>query len=150
MSEKKLAKIFYADVWGLREEKYEYLFGNDVQTTKWQKLEPVAPYYFFVPKDFALQAEYEKFWKITEIFKEWSSGVKTHRDHFVVGFNKEEIAQRLRVFTGTSPDELVKAGLDLKDTRDWKLGESRKRSKKEKPEDNIYCYAYRIFDNRRI
>jgi len=44
----------------------------------------------------------------------------------------------------------VKAGLDLKDTRDWKLGESRKRSKKEKPEDNIYCYAYRIFDNRRI
>jgi len=142
--------VHYADVWGLREEKYKYLFGNDVRTTKWQKLEPTAPYYFLVPKDFALQAEYEKFWKVTEIFKEYSSGVKTHRDHFVVGFNKEEIAQRLRVFTGTSPDELVKAGLDLKDTRDWKLGESRKRAKKERPEDNIYCYAYRIFDNRRI
>jgi len=44
-------------------------------------------------KDFSLLSEYEKFWKITEIFKEWSSGVKTHRDHFVVGFTKEEIIQ---------------------------------------------------------
>ena len=73
MSEKKLAKVFYADLWGLRNEKYEYLFKSDVKTTKWEEPDPVAPYYFFVPKDFALQSEYEKFWKVTEIFKEWSS-----------------------------------------------------------------------------
>ncbi len=91
MNQKKLAKVYYADVWGPREEKYNYLFGNDVRTTKWQKLEPTPPYYFFVPKDFALQVEYEEFWKVTEIFKEWSSGVKTHRDHFAVGFTKEEV-----------------------------------------------------------
>jgi len=30
MNEKKTARIFYADLWGLREEKYTYLFGNDV------------------------------------------------------------------------------------------------------------------------
>ena len=120
--------VYYADLWGLREEKYKYLFENDVQTTKWQKLEPFAPYYFFVPKDFALQAEYEKFWKITEIFKEWSSGVTTHRDHFVVGFSKEEIIQRLRIFTGKLPDELVNESLNLKDTRDWKLKEAREES----------------------
>lgn len=95
MSDKRLAKVFYADLWGPRKEKYKYLFENDIRTTKWQELDPVTPYYFFVPKDFALQAGYEKFWKVTEIFKEWSSGVKTHRDHFIVGFTKEEIAQRL-------------------------------------------------------
>ena len=43
--------VHYADVWGLREEKYKYLFGNDVRTTKWQKARTFAPYYFFVPKD---------------------------------------------------------------------------------------------------
>ena len=151
-SEKPLKEkaVHYADLWGIREEKYKYLFGNDFQTTKWQKLEPFAPYYFFVPKDFALQAEYEKFWKVTDIFKEWSSGVKTHRDHFVVGFSKEEIVQRLRVFTGNLPDELVKESLNLKDTRDWKLKEGREKAKQEKLENRINPYSYRAFDNRRI
>ena len=142
--------VHYADVWGLREEKYKYLFGNDVRTTKWQKLEPTAPYYFFVPKDFALQAEYEKFWKVTEIFRKSASGVKTHRDHFIVGFTNEEILQKLRVFTGNLVDELVKESLDLKDTRDWTLKEAREEARKNKSENRICEYAYRPFDDRKI
>jgi type I restriction-modification system DNA methylase subunit len=142
--------VYYADLWGLREEKYKYLFGNDFQSTKWQGLEPFAPYYFFVPKDFALQAEYEKFWKVAEIFKEMTEGVKTHRDHFVVGFTKEEIIQRLRIFSGKLPDELVAQSLNLKDTGTWKLTAIRQKVKAQKPEDNIFHYAYRPFDNRLV
>ena len=145
---KKLTKVFYADLWGLREEKYEYLLDNDVGTTRWQELQPVAPYYFFVPKDFALWEEYEKFWKVTEIFKEWSSGITTHRDHFVVGFTKEEILQRLRIFTGKLPDELVAQSLNLKDTGTWKLAEARQKIRDQRPEDKICPYAYRPFDIR--
>jgi len=147
---KKEKKVYCSDLWGLREDKYAYLFGNDVQTTRWQEPEPTAPYYFFVPKDFALQSEYAKFWKVTEIFKKWSSGVKTHRDHFVVGFTKEEILQRLRVFTGNLTDELVREGLRLKDTRDWKFREAREKAKRGNPENKIYPYAYRPFDDRKI
>jgi predicted helicase len=150
MSQKKSAKIFYADLWGLRSEKYKFLLENDVKTTKWQELKPTTPYYFFVPKDFALQSEYDKFWKVTEIFKEWSFGITTSRDHFVVGFSKEEIVQRLRVFTGNLSDELVKEGLHLKDTRTWKLSEARQKVKGELLEEEIYPYAYRPFDNRWI
>src|SRR4030043_2348697 len=29
--------VHYADVWGLREEKYKYLFKNDTQSTKSQE-----------------------------------------------------------------------------------------------------------------
>jgi len=144
----KEKKVYYADLWGLREKKYTYLFRNDVQTTSWQELKPVAPYCFFVPKDFALQSEYEKFWKITDIFKKWSSGVTTHRDHFVVGFTKEEIKQRIRVFTSDLPDELVKQSLNLKDTKTWKLNEARLRVKDKKISEKIYLYAYRPFDKR--
>jgi predicted helicase len=143
-------KIRYADVWGLREDKYKYLFENEVTTTKWQELEPISPYYFFVPKDFALQAEYERFWKVAEIFKEWTEGVKTHRDHFVVGFTREEIKQRLRIFTGKLPDDLVKESLKLKDTRDWCLREARKQASSEALERKIVEYAYRVFDKRLI
>ena len=143
-------RVYYADLWGLRGEKYEYLFENDVETTKWQEFKPAAPYHFFVPKDFALQERYEKFLNVTEIFKQRSSGVKTHRDHFVVGFTKEEILQRLRVFTSNLSDELVKEGLKLEDTGSWKLTEARQRIKAQKSEDKVYSYAYRPFDIRQI
>jgi len=150
MSEKKIAKIYYADLWGLRSEKYKYLLENDVKTTKWQELKPTTPYYFFVPKDFALQSEYDKFWKVTEIFKEWRYGITTHRDHFIVGFTKEAIMQKLTVFNSTLSDELVKEGLKLRDTRDWKLSEARQRLRCIKLEDKICSYAYRPFDERLI
>jgi len=146
----KKKKIYYYDLWGMREEKYKYLFGNDAQTTEWQELEPVTPHHFFVPKDFALQPEYEKFWKVTDIFVELSSGVKTSRDKFVVGFTKDEIMQRVRVFTGPLSDELVKESLKLRDTRDWSLLDARRKAKAEKLEDKIISYAYRAFDNRLI
>jgi predicted helicase len=141
-------KVYYADLWGLREGKYEYLFKNHAQTTEWQALEPIAPYYFFVPKDFALQAEYEEFWKVTEVFKEWSSGVTTHRDHFVVGFTREEVVQRLRIFMGNLANELIAQSLNLKDTGTWSLAEARRKIKSQGPEDKIYPYAYRPFDVR--
>ena len=143
-------KVCYDDLWGLRARKYEYLFGNDAHTTEWQALKPAAPYYFFVPKDFALQAEYEKFWKVTEIFKVWSSGVTTHRDHFVVGFTREEIIQRLRIFMGNLSHELVAQSLNLKDTGTWKLAEARQNTKGQRPEGKIYPYAYRPFDKRLV
>jgi type I restriction-modification system DNA methylase subunit len=143
-------KVYYADLWGLRNEKYEYLFENDVESIDWQELEPKGPYYFFVPKDFALQEEYERFWKVTKIFKEWSSGVKTHRDHFVVGFTKEEIIGRLKVFTGDLPDEKVSEALNLENTGTWELKEAREKVKEKKLEDEIFPYAYRPFDVRWI
>ncbi|MDI6811293.1 MAG: N-6 DNA methylase [archaeon] len=144
-------KVYYADVWGLRKEvKYPYLFENDVESMDWQELEPKEPYYFFVPKDFALQEEYERFWKITDIFKDWSSGVKTHRDHFLVGFTKDEIIQDLRIFTDNLSDELIKERLNLEDTRDWKFKEAKEKAKKEKLEAKIYPYSYRAFDGRFI
>jgi len=146
----KEKKVHYADLWGLRSKKYEYLFENDTEITKWQGLKPVAPYYFLVPKDFALQEKYEKFWKVTDIFKEWSSGVKTSRDRFVVGFTKNEVLRKVRIFTGPLTDELVKESLRLRDTRDWSLSNARRKAKTEKLEDKIITYAYRAFDNRHI
>ena len=146
----KEKKVRYADVWGLRDTKYKYLRKNDVTSTDWLALEPKEPQYFFVPKDFALQDEYDKFWQVTDIFKVWSSGVATHRDHFVVGFTKREIIPRLQVFSGTLTDEQVEESLRLKDTRDWKLKEARDKVKKQNLDNEIYPYAYRPFDTRWI
>lgn len=151
ISKKRVANgIYYADLYGLREKKYEWLLKHDITSTRWQPLKPKEPYYFFEPKEFRGEARYQKFWSVKEIFREFSSGVKTHRDHFVVGFTKDEILERLRIFTGPLPDEMITQSLKLKDTWGWKLSLAREKAGKEKFKELIRPYAYRVFDNRFI
>ncbi|RLF77866.1 DNA methyltransferase, partial [Thermococci archaeon] len=82
-------KVYYAEIWGLREDKYHWLDRHTINNVKWQEVRPVSPYYFFVPKDTTLEEEYNKFWKITEIFPVNNVGVVTSRDNFVIDFNKD-------------------------------------------------------------
>jgi len=147
---KESCKVFYRDLYGTREEKYEFLNQHDFISTKWKKLRTSDPYYFFEDKVFPSQVLYNRFWPVQNIFIQSSSGVTTHRDHFVVGFTKEEIKQRMRIFTGDLPDEIVRQGLDLKDTTDFKLKEAREKLKKEDWKESILPYSYRPFDNRYI
>jgi predicted helicase len=143
-------RIWYADLYGLRDKKYDYLLNHNVKKTRWQELKPAEPYFFFVPKEFEGEKEYQRFWSITEIFKEFSSGIKTHRDHFVIGFTKEELKNRLLLFTGPQSDEMIASALELKNTADFNLSKVRKEVKDENWEEKIYPYAYRPFDNRFI
>jgi len=76
--------------------------------------------------------------------------VKTHRDHFVVGFTDEEIKQRMRTFISNLPDDLVAQSLNLKDTINFKLKTARKMLRSERWEKSILPFSYRPFDNRFI
>ena len=147
---KTLGKVFYQDVYGLREDKYDYLNKNDIKTIKWKELKLSKPYYFFVEKDFSLQATYEKFISVAKIFNKFSSGVTTHRDHFVVGFAENEVRQRIQTFTSDLPDEIVAQSLDLKETTDWNIKDKREIIKITDWRKNIRPYSYRPFDNRYI
>jgi len=147
---RKACKVFYQDVYGLRENKYDLLSKSDFHKTEWNPLSPIEPYYFFVEKDFSLQVNYDKFIPMTEIFDKSSSGVKTHRDHFVVGFTDEEIKQRMRTFISNLPDDLVAQSLDLKETTDFDIGTARESVKRINWKEQIKPYSYRPFDNRSI
>jgi len=145
-----MPKLFYKDLWGKRADKYKFLESNDVSTIHWQELNLTEPYYFFVPKDFTWREEYDRFRSVKDVFIQFSSGVKTHRDHFIVGFTKHEVANKMRIFTGTLDDDMVKDSLKLRDTRDWKFSDARVKLKTIKWKDFIIPYAYRAFDQRFI
>lgn len=86
----ELAKVYHTELLGLREDKFEYLNNNELDSIEYKELEPVEPYYFFVPKDFNAQAEYEKGFKIDEVFIINTSGVKTHHDDELVSMQPFE------------------------------------------------------------
>lgn len=82
-----LAQVYYCDLFGRRNDKYNILVNNSINSLKWTQLECQSPSYFFVPKDFTGQEEYDRGFKINELFSINTSGIKTHHDKELVSFN---------------------------------------------------------------
>jgi hypothetical protein len=84
-------KVFHADLWGKRQDKYRACLELEFDTAPWVEVQPRSPFYLFVPQDEALRAEYEKGWKITDIFPVSSVGIVTADDQTFIGFNEAEL-----------------------------------------------------------
>lgn len=147
--QKGLGSIYYYDLYGTREEKYQFLLKNSIKTTQWVKLQPTPSFYFFVKKDFSLKERYDRFTSVLEIFEKYSSGVKTHRDNFVVDFYEDDLKQKIFTFQSNLPEEYIRQSLNLKDTLEW-LKEAKEKTKSEELINFIYPYSYRPFDDRFI
>ena len=150
----KKPEIQYSDLYGLREEKYNWLEKHNFKTTNWQILNPRSPYYFFVPRDEKGWEIYDLFWKITDIFPVNSVGVVTGRDDFVIDFVKQPLETRIRIFRDSPENnEFIKNAYKLKDkpASRWFVGKARDFLRKdEKWEDYFTKILYRPFDERWI
>jgi predicted helicase len=95
-----------------------------------------------------LQQEYETGWKITEMMPVNSTGIKTHRDHFVFDLKKESLYQRIAEFRDLNLSDFnISSKYDLKDTRDWKMSKGRKNLAAEKDWELFFTRClYRPFD----
>jgi len=144
------AKVFYADLWGNREAKYQNLAEMEVVKMPWQEVRPQSPFYLFVPQDTSLEHEYNKFWNVIDIFLFNSTGVKTHRDHFVFDFDYGKLHLRIAAFRNlTLSDEKIATDYALNDTNDWKINLKRKLLANEFNWDQYFSKAlYRPFDIR--
>ncbi len=149
-NKKQPANIYHSDLYGLRDNKYKWLNFNSIDTTQWNKLNPQAPFYLFVPQNTDLLAEYEQGWKVTDIFPVNVLGFQTHRDNFAIDFEKEELYKRIEEMRDNSiSDHEYARRYMLKDNRDWKLSEARKVVRRDVDWQSklIHC-LYRPFDER--
>jgi predicted helicase len=145
-------KVFHAECWGLREDKYNWLLGTGIETTNWQEIKPDSPYYFFVPRAETYRDIYEKYWKITDVFSVNCVGIVTARDKFVIDFDRDVLERRIVMFRNLSmPDELIKQAFKLKDTSTFKFRKSREALSKDENWDKYFTQIlYRPFDKRNI
>ncbi len=117
------AKVYYTDVWGSRQDRYNLLANNDVKSTKWSILQPTSPLYLFTPQlaDYKLEYEHEDRIKITDIFRTKSTGIVTARDNLTIHLTSEQVRETVTDFVSLSvEDARVKYGLG-DDARDWKV-----------------------------
>ncbi len=94
----KLATVRHADLWGSRKHKYAWLDAHDVTDTKWTKLKPNKPNFWFVPKDESQREEYEEFWSLRDAMPVSNNGFKTDRDDLVIDFDRKTLEMRMRRF----------------------------------------------------
>ncbi len=85
--DKQLAEVYHYDLYGLRNNKYEFLSANSLSSVLWTKLEPKAPYYFFVPKDFGLEERYKKGFGVCELMNVYTTGVETQNDGELINYS---------------------------------------------------------------
>ena len=149
---KKKCKVHHSEIWGLRENKYEWLFRKNIEITKWKKLSPSKPYYFFIPRKEKGRRTYEKYWKVTDIFPVNCVGIVTARDKFAIDFDKDVLKRRIEMFRNLSlPDEFIKKTYPLKDTSTFKFTKSRETLSKDENWGKYFTkILYRPFDKRNI
>ena len=142
----ELGKVFHKDLYGLRQQKYDFLDGATLENVGYEEMKPMAPMYFFVPKDFGLEEEYKKGIKIDELFPLTLLGPNSHRDDFAVCHTEEDARKHIADFCNRNlSDDTIRNMYNLQDNRDWHLENARKMmSGQETP---IRC-LYRPFDYR--
>ena len=159
-SKKGLADIYKANLIGPRNMKYDFLNQNSLKEIDFSLIKNESPYYFFVEKDYSIKDEYLSGFNVNELFNESVTGVLTARDHLVIDFDKNDLIERIEVFTDDSySDQQIRdrffgnrtAGkYPAGDTRGWKLNEAREKIRGKEHDKITLNYSYRPFDTRKI
>ena len=87
----ELGKVYHKDLYGLRQQKYDFLDGATLGNVGYEEMSPKAPMYFFVPKDFGLEEEYNKGFKVNELFNIFNVGVVTSNDAALVNSDANKL-----------------------------------------------------------
>lgn len=143
------ARVFHADLFGLRKEKYATLDASGVDSTVWKELAPTGPNYYFVPQDAGLAEEYGRGWKVTDAMPVNSVGIATARDALTIHFTGEDVWKTVHEFSSL-PIEEARQRFNLgKDARDWKVGFAQEDLTTSGPSrDRLAPVLYRPFDVR--
>ena len=116
-----LARVYHYELFGKRFEKYDFLAKTSFSDIPWKELSPQVPQYFFVPKDFSVQEEYENGFKINELMKIGSTGIETRRDTLTIKTTSSEIDVVKKDFCDMPIESLRAKYHNIKDSRDWQL-----------------------------
>ncbi len=142
-------RIYYAEQWGLRDKKFEWLDKHDFENTEWKNIEPSSPFYFFIEKNEEGREKYQDFVAVQSIFPVNSVGIITARDKLTIGWNDNETWNTVRQFS-TMDVEFARLGYKLgEDVRDWKVSLAQEDLTSSGPtREKVLPIYYRPFDIR--
>ena len=121
----ELASVFHHDLYGERKSKYDFLWANDFKQVQFQKLTLQAPQYFFVPKNYELQAEYENGFSVNDLFTNQNSGIETKCDELAIQFTQKELETVINNFLSLEISQLKEKYSNKKDSSGWNFADAK-------------------------
>jgi len=144
----ELGQVFHSDLQGKREFKYETLNSNSVNSIEYKQLEFTKPNFFFVPKNFDEIKNYEKGFKVSDLFTVNNSGISTDRDSLFLDDSKTELENRIQILLSGNYSTDFKNEFNVNDSSGYPL--LKRITNKLFTANKIQLYHYRPFDLRRI
>lgn len=144
-----LGKVFYADLWGKRKDKYRFLESTAFRRVSYTELKPVAPMYFFVPKNTKGERAYRKGFLPTELMPVNGVGICSKRDAIAMQDTQAAIQAVVSDFA-TLPEAQLKDKYRIRaESRDQKVSYAVADVKQSGLSDDLFKpIAYRPFDRR--
>ena len=141
------AEVYHFNLYGKREEKYDYLLKNKLSTIPFVRVEPTAPFFFLMPKSYDNKNEYEQGFRIDELMPVNSVGIVTGNDTLNISYTLEE--QRNKVNDLLTMEEKIwrEKYYRAKDSTSW-IYLSAKKEIINIDETKLICILYRPFDTR--
>lgn len=92
----ELGKVYHQDLYGIRQNKYDFLEGATLENVGYEEIQPKAPMYFFVPKDFGLEEEYNSGINVVDLFSSTNVGVVTANDKVLINQERNSLCINVR------------------------------------------------------
>jgi very-short-patch-repair endonuclease len=143
----ELGKVFHFDLFGKREMKYDFLSENSLQNIDFLELKPEKPYLFFVPKSTIGNANYDKGFKVDEIFSNINVGFVTAIDGFNISMSINESKSKINDILNLDENAWRLKYNRPKDAQSWQYKWAKTDAEKHKDFD-FQVVNYRPFDNR--
>lgn len=141
--------VWRGDVWGKRQEKYNWAVTASANDIELERLEPQLPLFLFQARDNEAAAAYERLRSVRDIFPINSVGIATARDSLTIHFTASELRDIVRDFAEREPEDARKIYNLGKDARDWKVLLAQEDARQCLPSDTYkQSILYRPFDKR--
>jgi predicted helicase len=119
--QEETCRVFHADLWGLRENKFLQLRKNDITTIQWKNICPEPTSYRFTPTVKRKFDLYQYFYKVTDIFPVYSAGIVTGRDKLTIRKTGSEMYTTVLNFSRLDAEQARRQFNLGEDTRDWQV-----------------------------
>ncbi|EOW0615876.1 type ISP restriction/modification enzyme [Campylobacter jejuni] len=107
-SKAKNTNIYYHDLYGKRNDKYEFLYENDLNSIKWTLVKNNEPFYLFLPQNNDLLEEYNKGISVKDIFMLSSVGIASSKDAILISTNNKKLEQQVYNFYNEFDKKYIK------------------------------------------
>ncbi len=144
-----LGKVFYADLWGKRKDKYHFLESTDFRDVPYKEVTPTAPMYFFVPKDTKGEAKYQSGFSLIDLCPVNGVGICSKRDNIAIQDSKDGIRDVISDFASMSESQLKDKYHVQSESRDQKVSYAIATVKQFGASEELFkTISYRPFDKR--